>query len=137
MRAFRAKPAEDEFAFTQDSFAEKARRRVRHVVPLDVFDFAAAIADEVVMAHAFRVVARGAAFDGDFTHQAGLHQITKVVVCGGARGARIDAIHGFECFRGGWVAIVVHQKGHHCVTLRRAAEALVFQTLLDWIHVHT
>jgi len=84
LRALCAKTAENKFAFAQDSFAEEARGWIGHVVPLDVFDFAAAIADEMVMAHAFCVVARGAAFDGDFTDQAGFHQVAKIVVGGGA-----------------------------------------------------
>src|SRR5580704_13012050 len=83
LRALCAKSAENDFAFAQDSFAEVARCRVGHVVPLDVFDFAAAIADEVVMAHAFGVVARGAGFEGFgggwvavLLHQESHHRVT-------------------------------------------------------------
>ena len=90
----------------------------------------------MMMTQAFCVVTRGAAFDGDFAHQAGFHQIAEIVVGGGARRTWIDAINGFEGFRSGWVAVVVHQKGHHRVTLRRATEALFFQAALNGIHVH-
>jgi len=131
LRALCAKSAENDFAFAQDSFAEVARCRVGHVVPLDVFDFAAAIADEVVMAHAFGVVARGAAFDGDFTDETRLHQIAEIVVGRGSRRPRIDAIDGFEGFGGGWVAVLLHQESHHGVTLRSATQTFVFETALD------
>src|ERR1700722_9458477 len=98
LRALCAKSAENDFAFAQDSFAEVARCRVGHVVPLDVFDFAAAIADEVVMAHSFGVVTRGAAFDGDFTDETRLHQIAEIVVGRGSprtQGGALDRILGF------------------------------------------
>lgn len=129
--AFGAKSTENEFAFAKHAFAEKTRGRIRHVVPLHVFDIAAAIADEVMVAHAFRVVTCGAAFDGDFTHQTRLHQIAKIVVGGGARRAWIDSIDGVEGFGGGGVAVVFHQKSHHRVTLRSATQAFVFQAALD------
>jgi hypothetical protein len=38
-------------------------------VPLYVLNLAAAVADEVVMPHAFRIESRGTALDGHFTHQ--------------------------------------------------------------------
>jgi hypothetical protein len=131
LRALCAKSAENDFAFAQDSFAEVARCRVGHVVPLDVFDFAAAIADEVVMAHSFGVVTRGAAFDGDFTDETRLHQIAKIVVGGGSRRARIDAIDGLEGFSRRWVAVLFHQESHHRVTLRSATQAFFLERAFD------
>jgi hypothetical protein len=84
LRALGAEAAENEFAFAQDPLAEELRFWIRHVVPLHVLDFATPIADEMMMAHAFCIVTRGTAFDGDFTDQAGLHQVAKIVVGGGA-----------------------------------------------------
>ena len=43
LRTLAAKSAKNEFALANDSLAEKARGWIRHVVPLDVFDFTAAI----------------------------------------------------------------------------------------------
>jgi hypothetical protein len=131
LRALCAKSAENDFALAQDSFAEVARGGVGHVVPLDVFDFAAAIADEVMMAHAFGVVTCGATFDGDFTDETRLHQIAKIVVGGGSRRAWIDAIDGFEGLGGGRVAVLLHQEGHHGVTLRSATQTFFLKTALD------
>ena len=136
LRTLGAQAAENEFALAEFSFAEEARGGIGHVVPLDVFDFAAAIADEMVMAHAFCVVTRSAAFDGDFAHEASFYEVAKIVVGGGARGAWIDAIDGFEGFGSGWVAVVVEQEGHHCVTLGRATEAFFFEAALDLIGGH-
>jgi hypothetical protein len=84
MGALREKSSENKLAVAELSFAEEARGWIWHAVPLEVFDFAAAIADEVVVAHAFCVVTRGAAFDGDFSDQANFHQIAKIVVGGSA-----------------------------------------------------
>src|SRR5208283_3049664 len=69
----RAEPAEDKFAFAKNALTESARSRLGHVVPLHVLYIATAVADEVVMPDTFRIKARGAAFDGHFTHQASLH----------------------------------------------------------------
>jgi hypothetical protein len=66
--ALRAEPAKNQFAFAKNAFAEGTRGGPGHVVPLDVLNVAAAVADEVVMPHAFGIEARGAALDGDFTH---------------------------------------------------------------------
>src|ERR1700722_6027185 len=90
LRALCAKSAENDFALAQNSLAELARCRVGYVVPLDVFHVAAASADEVMMAHALRVVTRGAAFDGVFTDKTRLHQVPKIVVSGGTRRSRIN-----------------------------------------------
>src|ERR1700759_887849 len=118
LRTLAAKSAKNEFALANDSLAEKARGWIRHVVPLDVFDFTAAIADEMMMTHAFRVVTRGATFDRDLTHETRLHQVAKIVVRGGARRARVAAIDGFESFGRRRMGVLIHQKIHPRVTLR-------------------
>src|SRR5208337_1073785 len=81
--ALRAESSENEFAFAKNPLAERARGRPGHVVPLDVLNIAAAVADEVVMPHAFRLESRGAALDGHFTHQTRLHQVPQIVISRG------------------------------------------------------
>jgi hypothetical protein len=67
-RAFCAEAPENEFGFAKDPFAQRARGRPGHVVPLNVFYISAAITDEMVMPHTFRIESLGAALDGHFTH---------------------------------------------------------------------
>jgi hypothetical protein len=71
--ALRADSPENELAFAKNPLTERTRGRLRHVVPLDVLNIAAAVANEVVMPHAFRIESRGAALDGHFTHQTRPH----------------------------------------------------------------
>src|SRR5208283_1816210 len=78
--ALRAEPPENEFAFAKNPLTEGARGRPGHVVPLNVLHISAAVADEVVMPHAFRIESRGAALDGHFTHQTRLHQVPQIVI---------------------------------------------------------
>jgi hypothetical protein len=73
--ALGAEPPENEFAFAKNTLTEGARSGPGHVVPLDVLNVAAAVADEVVMPHAFRIESRGATLDGHFTQQTRLDQI--------------------------------------------------------------
>ena len=73
--ALGAQPPENKFAFTNNPLTKGARGRPWHVVPLDVLDIAAAVADEVVMRQAGRIESRGTALDGHFPHQTRLHQI--------------------------------------------------------------
>jgi hypothetical protein len=54
------------------------------VAPLNVLNIAAAVADEVVMPHAFGVEARGAALDGHFPHQTSLYQVPQIIVSRGS-----------------------------------------------------
>jgi hypothetical protein len=82
-RAFGAKSAENEFALANDPLTQGARGRPGHFVPLNVFNISAAVADEVMMQQAFGIESRGAALDCHFTHQAGLHQVTQIVISGG------------------------------------------------------
>src|SRR5271169_2269949 len=72
--ALGAEPPENEFAFAKNPLTEGARGRPGHVVPLQVLNIATAVADEVVMLHAFSIESRGAALDGHFTHQTRLYQ---------------------------------------------------------------
>ena len=131
-----AQPAENQFTFSKNAFPKRAGSRPGHFVPIDVLNVAAAIADEMVMPHSFRVEARGAALDGDLAHQACLHEIAKIVVGGGTRGARVHSIHVFENFRGRRVSLALHQEGHHGIALRRAAQPRVLEGLLDCFCVH-
>ena len=82
-RALGAKPPENQFAFTDNALAERARGRPRHIVPLHILHIAAAVADEVVMPHASRIESRGAALDGYFAHQTSFYQVPEIVIrCG-------------------------------------------------------
>ena len=125
--AFGAKPAENELAFADDPLAEGARGRPGHVVPLNVLNISAAVANEVMMEQAFGIESRGAALDRHFTHQARLHQVAQIVIGRGPGGARIHAIHGFEDFDSRGMPVVFHQEGHHSVALRGAAQPAAFQ----------
>src|ERR1700742_4033567 len=73
--ALGAKPPENELAFANDPLAQGAGGRRGHVVPLNVFHVAAAVANEVMMQQAFGIEARGSAFDRYLAHQACLHQV--------------------------------------------------------------
>src|ERR1700686_1617400 len=64
--ALRAQPPKNELAFANNPLPERARGRPGHVVPVHVLNIAAAVADEVVMPHVFRIEARGGALDGHF-----------------------------------------------------------------------
>ena len=134
--ALRAEPPENEFAFAKNPLTEGARSRLGHVVPLHVLDIAAAVADEVVMPHAFRIESRGAALHGHFTHQTRLHQVPQIVISGGPGRARIHAIHGFEDFRGRGMPVVFHQKCHHGVALRSAPQPAAFQGPFNRLGIH-
>src|SRR6202158_2633552 len=94
--ALRAESPENEFAFAKNPLTEGARARRGHVIPFNIFNIAAAVADEVVMLRAFRIESRGAALDGHFTHQTRLHQVPQILISRGPGRARIHAIHSFE-----------------------------------------
>jgi len=72
--ALRTEPPENEFTFAKNPIAEGARGKPGQVEPLHVLKVAAAVADEVVMPHAFRFESHGAALNSNFTHQTRLHQ---------------------------------------------------------------
>ena len=95
-RALSAKSAENKFAIANNPFTQGARSRPGHVVPFNILNVSAAVADEVMMQQAFGIEARGAALDRHFTHQACLHQIAQIVISCGLGRAWIRAIHGFE-----------------------------------------
>ena len=78
--ALHAQPPENDFAFAKNPLTEGARGRPGHLAPLNVLNIAAAVADEVVMPHAFRVKSGSAAFDGHFTHQTRLYQVPQIVI---------------------------------------------------------
>ncbi len=82
--ALRAPAPENKFAFTKYPLTERARGRSGHLVPLDVLKLAAAVADEVVMAHALKIESRGAALDGHFTHQTRPDQVSQIVISRGS-----------------------------------------------------
>ena len=126
-RAFGAKSAENEFAIAHDPLAQGVRGRLVNVVPFNVLNVSAAVADEVVMQQAFGIESRRAAFDRHFTHQACLHQVTQIVISGGPGRAGIGAIHGFEDLDGSGVPVPLRQEGHHGVALRGAAQPAAFQ----------
>jgi hypothetical protein len=125
--ALRAKPPENEFTFANDPLAEGSRGRRRHVVPLNVFHIATAVANEVMMQQTFRIEARGSSLNRHFPHQAGLYQVTQIVIGRGPGRARIHAIYGFENFNSRGMTVLFHQEGHHCVALRSAPQPAAFQ----------
>ncbi len=67
----------------KNPLTEGARGRPGHLAPLNVLNIAAAVADEVVMPHAFRIESRGTPLDGYFTHQTRLHQVPQIVISRG------------------------------------------------------
>ncbi len=82
--------------------------RPGHLIPLDILNAAAPVANEMMMPQALGVESRGAAFDGHFTHQSRLDQIPKIVVSCGSGRARIDTIDRFEDLRGGGMPCMLH-----------------------------
>ncbi len=74
-RTLRTKPPQNELAFANNPLAERPRGRPGNVIPLHVLDVAAAVANEMVMPHALQIESPGAALDGHFPYQAGLHQV--------------------------------------------------------------
>src|SRR5215469_8988366 len=73
LSALRTQPAEYELAFANDPFSEGTRARLRHVIPLHIFDVAAPVTDEVMMPHVFCIESRGAALNRHFAHQSGFY----------------------------------------------------------------
>ncbi len=105
-------------------------------MPIQVFHDAAAVADEMMMARAFGIKPRGAAFNGYFPHQARLHQIPQVVISGGAGTARVQAIDAFKDFGSRWMSRMLQQKSYHCVALRRIAQSALFEGTFNLRSVH-
>ena|SRR5579871_467196 len=117
----RTEPSKNQFALANKPLTERTGHRLGHVIPIQIFDIAAAVANEVVMPHAFGVETRGTALDSNFPYQASPHQVSQIVIrCGPGR-AGIDAIDGFENFRGRGMAVTFEQKCHHGVPLRSTA----------------
>ena len=134
--ALRAESPENEFTFANNPLTEGTRGRPGHVVPLHILNIAAAVADEMVMPHPFRIESRRAALDGHFTHQTRLHQISQIVIGRGPGRARIQAIHGFKDFRSRGMPGVFHQKCHHGVALRSAPQPAALQGPFNRLGVH-
>jgi hypothetical protein len=63
-----AEPAENKFGLAQNPLTERTRSRFPHFVPFDILNIPAAVTDEVMVPHAFRIESCGAALDGHFTH---------------------------------------------------------------------
>lgn len=74
--ALGAESPKNKLAFTNYSLAQRTRGRLGHVVPVDILNIAAAVTDEMMMAHAFQVESARAAFDGNFPHQPCLNQVS-------------------------------------------------------------
>jgi len=132
----RAEPPEDEFAFAKNPLTEGARARLGHVIPFNILDVAAAVADEVVMLHALGIEARGPTLDGHFTHQARLHQVPQIVISSGPGRARVHAIYGFGDFRSRGMPVVLQQECHHGVALRSAAQSAAIEGPFNCLGVH-
>src|SRR5579871_4881928 len=131
-----AESPDNEFAFAKNSLTEGARGRFGHLVPLQVLNIAATVADEMVMARAFRIESRGAPFHGYFTHQTCPHQITQIVIRRGPGRARILAIDGFEDFGSRRMSRVFLQECHHSVPLCSTPQAAGLQGPLNRPGVH-
>jgi hypothetical protein len=65
---FSTEPAKNEFAFADNPLTKKPRRRSGQLIPLHVLNIPTAVADEMVMPHAFGIEPCGAALDGNFTN---------------------------------------------------------------------
>src|SRR5439155_25709407 len=103
----RAKPAENELAFANNSLAQRTRSRLGHVVPIDLLNIAAAVTNEMMMAHTFEVEPARATLDSHFPHQTRLYQVSQIVISRRTGRARIQAIHSFEYFRRRWMSLVI------------------------------
>ena len=125
--ALGAKPPENKFAFANNALTEGARGSLGHIVPLNILNVSAAVADEVMMQQAFGIESRGAALDRHFPHQAGLHQVAQIVIGRGPGGARIHPIHGFKDFDSRGMPVLFHQECHHGIALRSAPQPAAFQ----------
>ena len=90
----------------------------------------------MVVPHAFRIEARRTAFDGHFTHQAGVYQVPKVVIGRSPGTARIHAIDALKDLGSRGVGLVFHQERHHSVALRRTAQPAVFKGFSNRLGVH-
>jgi hypothetical protein len=131
-----AEPPENEFAFAQNPFTERARGRLGHVVPLNVLNIPAAVADEVVMPHTFRIESRGAALDGHFTHQTRLDQVPQILISRGPGRAGIHSIHGLQDFRSRGMPVMFRQKCHHSVALWSTPQPAAPQGTFNRLGVH-
>ena len=131
-----AEAADDEFAVADNALAEGAGSGCGDGVEVDVFDDAAAVADEVMMLLVFGVVASGAAFCGDLADEAGFYEVAKIVVGGGAREAWVNAVDGFVDFGCGGVFMMRHEERHDAVALRGATQAAVFESLANCFRCH-
>jgi hypothetical protein len=136
MRTLRTESAKNNLAITNYALAKGSRRRLWHVVPVHILDAAASVADKVVVPHAFGIEPPGAPFDSHFANQSRLYQISQIVISRRSRRTRIDTIHCLEDFSRRGMADVIHQKCHHSVPLCSAAEAVVFQGLLNLVGIH-
>jgi hypothetical protein len=88
------------------------------------------------MLHASRIKSRRAAFYRHFTHQARLHQVPQIVVCGGPGGSRVSSIHRVKNFRSRGMPVAFHQECHHGIALRSAAQPASLQRALNTRTVH-
>jgi K+-transporting ATPase c subunit len=131
LNALRAKSAKNKLAFSNHSLAQRTRARLGHVVPVDILNIAAPIANEMVMAHALKVESSGAALDRNFTYQACSHQVAQIVISRSPRRARICTIHGLKNFRSRRMSLMIRKESHHRIALRSATQAAALQGLLD------
>ena len=81
--ALRAESSKNKLAFTNNSLPERTRGRLGHVIPVDVLNAAAPVANEVVVACAFQIESTGAALDGHFPYQTRLDQVPQIVISRG------------------------------------------------------
>jgi len=134
--AIRTKAPKYELAVADDSFAERMRAGLGNVVPVEILNTAAAVADEVVVPHTGEVKTSGSALDGHFTYQSCLHQISQIVV--GCRSGRawVHLIHSFENFRRCGMLMTVHEKGHYGVPLRGTPQPAILQRPFNRSSIH-
>lgn len=135
-RALRAEATDDKFAVADDAMTQCAGSWLGELEPLDIFDVAAAIADEVVMLLVFGIITGGTAFGGDLANETSFDEVVEIVVGGSAGGARIDAVDGFEDLGCGGVLVVRHKKRHDGVALRGATQTAILEFLANFLHVH-
>ena len=118
--ALRAKPSEDELAFAKNPPFKGSGWRPGNVVPFQILNVAAFIANEMVMLEAFGVETSGASFHRYFAYQACPHKVIQIVIGGGAGRARVQPVYAFEDFYSCGVPVVFQQESHYGVALRSA-----------------
>jgi len=131
-----AESPKDQLVLANHAIAEELGRGLRDIEPLHIFHLAAAVADEVMVAHAFHIETRGAAFYRDFTDEARFNQVAQVAVDGGPCRARVESVNAVKDLRGRRMPGILREEGHHAVTLRGELHSVGIQKMPNRLDVH-